>query len=574
MKQKIKGAYKHLSIVLLTLVLSVFAVSGADGLGKVYAGTSFDAATEVADGDTCEYEKYIDVASYYKVIVEKKSFLQFINTNSINTEKGDDIVIVLYNEGKDEIKTFTQDDVVMQRTNTFAYTTDNLDEGTYYFSVARKPGLSGPSAGKNSGKVKLTVTPVASNTDSNGAEVIDMPVTGTVERTWKDAMIGTAHRKMYYTLNVTDKAYYDFRDSSSTIALYKGTTEEYANQFATTSELNYGEHLLEVGKYLLVGYGTSEGKEYNVKIKCRDFIDIKSISGQDYYETYQGYKLPISVSFDPAVNESSVKWTSANQDVANFTNYDYESKTTLEDKTKAYIYAKGLGVQTGTITTSEGVSKTIKVMIKPRPVKVKEATANTTGKKKATLTISWDESGGYYKVYEKSGNDYKLVKETTATTLTFSKVPGKTYNYMIEACYKAGNEIICSSKGEGVDVITAPYLKPTVKSAKQVGKTQYTKPYTKSYRHWNGHYYYWETMKCGNTSTATIKLKIKKAKGAKSYETGKGYKIMGNKVTYSYSGKIKGKTEKLKIRGVWENAVTKAYGPWSKTKKIKIKGNK
>ena len=141
--------------------------------------------------------------------------------------------------------------------------------------------------------------------------------------------------------------------------------------------------------------------------------------------------------------------------------------------------------------------------------------------------------------------------------------------------------------GEGVGAMTAPYKAPTLKSAKQKGGTKYIKPYKKSIWHPAtksrvGHY---ETVKLGNQSNANVKIKIKKVSGAKYYEANKGntnavsqgtnvINFFKNKLSFTYKGKISGKTEKVKVRGVWKKGVCTAYGPWSKTKKVKIKGNK
>ncbi len=581
MKQKTKKLIKQMSVMMLTIMMAVIVVSGFSDKGIVYAGTSFDSAEIKKDADECTYDKNSDDESYYKVVLETKSFLQFINSNSISTEKGDDIVISVYNGDKNEIKTFTQDDVVMQRTNTFAVTTDTLEAGTYYFSVARKPGLSGASAAKNSGKVKLTVTPSADNTDSSNAETIDMPVEGTIEKTWKDVLINSAHRKMYYTLNVTDKAYYSFKESSGTVVLYKGTTEEYANQIASASDLAHSEQLLEVGKYLAVGYGVTEGKEYNVKINCRDFLDIKKIDGQDYYEVNKDSKTLISLAYTPATGyESSVKWDSANSKAMEITGYDYNEKTTLEDKSKAYIYGRELGEYTATVTTSEGVTKTIKVMVKPNPAKAKEMTAFSTSKKKAKITLTWEGDTAAYAVYMKKGSDFVKVADVNSKSYTFNNLaPGKTYYFRVESLHKNGDAVVCKSMSEDMVGYTAPYTAPKIKSLKQKGKTGYTKPYTRNESYWSNHIYHHVIRHYGNTSNATVKMGIKKVKGASKYQLSTGSGDAGplytNGTVYlGYKGKIKAKNQKIRIRPVFIKGVCTSYGPWSKYKSVRIKGTK
>ena len=109
--------------------------------------------------------------------------------------------------------------------------------------------------------------------------------------------------------------------------------------------------------------------------------------------------------------------------------------------TEAYIYAEELGSHSATITTSEGVSKTISVMVKPHPVQVSEA-------------------------------------ETANTKITLNKKPGQTFSYKIDSCYKKNGAIVCNSLGNATVAITAPYKTPVIKTAKQSGSTKYEKPYT------------------------------------------------------------------------------------------------
>ena len=73
-------------------------------------------------------------------------------------------------------------------------------------------------------------------------------------------------------------------------------------------------------------------------------------------------------------------------------------------------------------------------------------------------------------------------------------------------------------------------------------------------------------------------ISVGKLKGCKAYETAKNKHCPGTiskgKFVYTYSGKIKSTSEKVKIRGIWKQGKCTAYGPWSKTKSVKIKGNK
>lgn len=532
-------------------------------------------AKTVADSASLDYAGSEE--KMYKVKLVSDSYLQFKTTRGSYYD--DAVTIKIYDSNGIEIQSIVQEKRLSDSTNQYVYDSVNLPTGTYYI------GVSGDGSGSNS--ISLAINEVETNVTSEAAETIELPYTdATVNLNWKQTKSGNTRNKKYYKLVVKDKAYYSFTDLSSGGAsgsLYKGDSES-GEMIASSSEIFFaakGPYLLEKGTYLLWVMGVTEGKEYEVDINCRDFIDIKSISGTDYYEVYNGSKTPISLTFDPADNESSIVWTSPNREALEINDYDYDTKDNLA-KNKAYIYAKSLGKYTATITTSEGISKTITVMVKPSPTKLSGSLATTSSKKKAKLKLEWEHTGNYYKIYEKSGKDYKVISETTSNSITLNKAPGKTYNYKIEACYKKDGQIVCSTMGDAVGAITAPYKAPTIKSAKQSGKTKYVKPFTTREKHWNGYYYYWETHKQGNYSTAAVKVKFTKAKGAKYYEVNKGgtayngnaWTISKNKLTFSYKGKIKGKTEKIKLRGIWVKGNSIAYGPWSKVKKAKIKGNK
>lgn len=430
----------------------------------------------------------------------------------------------------------------------------------------------------------------AENNDVSSAQSLELSDSDdSVSVEFKQTRVDGYMTRSYYKLIVKTKTYYSFKESDNGINgyLYKGDNVS-DDSMLNTSELNSnnnGELLLDEGTYLLVVYGALANNSYKVVIKSRDFKDIKKINCKDTYEVYQG-TTKIAISYEPADFESTVKWSKGDENFSVDT-YDSNQKINLEP-TEAIIYANALGEFTSTITTSEGVSKTIKVMVKPRPTQVSYAEAVTKSKSKATIKLEWSGDANWYKVYQKSSKDkdFKVVKETSDSKVTLTTKPNMNFTYKIESCYKKDGKIVSSSMGEGVGAMTAPYKAPTLKSAKQKGGTKYVKPYTKSVWHpatksRAGHY---ETLKLGNQSNASVKVKIKKV-GAKYYEANKGntnaisqgtnvVNYFKNKLSFTYKGKIGGKTEKIKVRGVWKKGVCTAYGPWSKTKKVKIKGNK
>ena len=566
MKQKTLTLWKKMSIMVLTLMMAFFALSGIGKAGKVLA------ATPTLSGSGTPSSPY----TYTFTDLDEGANTFTVNVGSGTSSK----IVVVFNISK-------EGDIVFP--NQYGLGEYNI-ERTAHLMAGEAQSFDFDKSAFSGKTITITFTLHDSqnnggiSTDSAKPTVVALPSNDTTTNlSWTQTATGGSKNKVYYKLEVAEKTYYHFSQASSVVGiLYKGdsvTGEVVANSI-TLFNIN-DEHLLDKGTYLLEMYSSKTGEQCSVDIKSRDFKDIKKITVQEKFEVYRGSKTPITLTFDPADNESSIKWTNQNEDCMEIRNYDTDSKDWLSND-KAIIYANSLGTYTGTITTSEGISKTITVMVKPNPTKVSAATSTTSSKKKASVVLEWSGDGNYYKVYEKSGNDYKVVKETTDSKVTLSKTPGKTYNYKIESCYKSGGQIVCSSMGDGVDVITAPYKVPTIKSMKQSGSTKYVKPYTKTEKHWNGKYYYYETHKYGNSSNAYVKIKYTKAKGSKYTAANKGatlfkansWVLSGNKLYFGYSGKIKAKTERIKLRGVWVKGNSVAYGPWSKVKTVKIKAAK
>ncbi len=536
-------------------------------------------AAAASNGSTLTYTKTGTTA--YKVDLSSDSTLQLVTP--MGSYYDDALEIAIYNSTGEKIQSFTQDRRNSDKTNKYSYDSNVLAPGTYYITITGTDNKN--TADKT---ISLTINAKETNASEAEAETINLPFDGKpTELKWNQAKSGNAWVRHYYKLVVAEKAYYTIVGSAffGGINLYQNSFNDAESMLSSTLIDRDTEILLDKGEYYLVVYGRKQG-DTKLTINSRDFIDIKSITGTDYYEVYKGAKEKITLTLDPAENESSINWTEPTEMQLSFvSNYDYDSKEHLP-KNEAYIYAHSLGKYTSTITTSEGVTKTISFMVKPHPTQVSNAEAVTKNKKKATLTLEWTGDGNYYKIWEKGPKDkaYKVVKEVASTQettkVTLNKKPGQNFSYKIESCYKIAGEVVCSSTGDAVAAFTAPNKAPKIKSLKQTGSTKYTKPYTKRYwvdttRTRLGHY---EVYHLGNTSAATVKVNVGKIKGCKTYETAKNKHcsgtISGGKFVYTYSGKIKSTSEKVKIRGIWKKGKCTAYGPWSKTKSVKIKGNK
>lgn len=539
---------------------------------------------EAASAETVGHEGYMKYPKYS----ETQTFFKFTLTGKSDIEisqgVSDKDAYNLYNEKGEVIASFSEKDLNEKRRKRI----EGLDAGTYYLGIR---GTSPNNAGSFVGGDQLFIYTVADNKTAAGAQKVDLSDSeNTVTFEWQQTGVN-GRDKMYYKLNVPAKTYYDFTGSAKGVSgyLYKGDAEKGDSLFtaAELSDNRNGEYLLDAGTYLLAVVGPSVGSKYNVVIKSRDFKDIKKIDCKDVYEVYKG-KTTIKLSFDPKDNESSVKWSEGKEGTFVVSGYDYEKKETLPND-EAVVYAYALGEFTSTITTSEGVSKTIKFKVVPAPTKISKATAETKSAKKATLKLEWGDTGNFYKIYEKGPKDkkFKLIKTTADPKITLNKKPGKTYSYKIESCYKKGGKVVLSSMGSAVKVMTAPNKAPAFKTLKQKGSTVYVKPYTKSYWHpatrsRAGHY---ETVKQGNQSNATVTVNYTKVSGAKYIQANKGNPLgysqgvdtimyVKNSLSFTYKGKISGKKEQIKIRAIWKNGVCTAYGPWSKTKTVSIKASK
>lgn len=554
MKQKAMKFMKHMVLMVLTVMIAVGVVSGIGDKGKVYADCSVDVT-------------YDETA---KQVIASGSY-----TNAKTT--GFEFVLQLKNgDSWSDVKKNTPS--IPYGVKSAEVSFDISASGTYRVAVSEKDYNHEAMSTSYSEEI---VVDLGGSGGSGGVDlphgidnpkVLELPcTTTTVVDKWIQTRTGDAKDKMYYKLVVKDKAYYSFKNSKATLRLYEKMNEVSGEEKASSSEITSIEQLLDVGEYLLVGYGAIEGEETNVTIDCRDFVDIKSISVQDKYEVFKDSVSQIKLAYTPATGyESRIIWESANRDCMEITDYSYNNKSSVEDKSIAYIYGKQLGTYTSKVTTSEGISKTITVLVKPNPAMVSEMTATTKSKKKAVLTVKWEGDTSSYNVYLKKGNDYTKVASVNSKSYTFNNLaPGKTYNIRVESVHKDSSTM----SGDFV-AYTAPYSMPKITSYKQKGKTTYRKPYYEW--HWNNTRFV--KVWYGNRSSATIKLKFKKVKGATYYglsygDGDKGIARTGNGTVYmGFKGKIKARSQKLQLRAVFVKGKCTAYGPWGKATKIKVKG--
>ena len=562
-KRKMKKEIKKFLVMILTAMLVIGFMSG--GAAKVYAGTGDVTASydEAGKKINASYTTIQQKATSTKIYLKKKSGDSWAEVKRMG--KGNGSISVSFE---------------VADSGTYRVDIDELDYNMEVIetSTSEEIVVGGGSSDNDD------------SSDASNPKVVNLPADDkTTSFSWTQMSMSGNKVRHYFKLVVAEKTWYNFYNYDAnkgiTAELYKGESQSGDALYTTTTLFTQDDKLLDKGTYLLVAYGSTDGSTYSMPIKSRDFKDIKKINCKDTYEVYQG-TTKIAISYEPADFESTVKWSKGDENFSIDT-YDSNAKINLEP-TEAIISANALGEFTSTITTSEGVSKTIKVMVKPRPTQVSHAEAVTKSKSKATIKLEWSGDANWYKVYQKSSKDkdFKVVKETSDTKVTLNTKPNMNFTYKIESCYKKDGKIVSSSMGEGVGAMTAPFKAPTLKSAKQKGGTKYVKPYTKSVWHpaTKSRAGYYETLKLGNQSNASVKVKIKKV-GAKYYEANKGntnaisqgtdvVNYFKNKLSFTYKGKIGGKTEKIKVRGVWKKGVCTAYGPWSKTKKVKIKGNK
>ena len=142
---------------------------------------------------------------------------------------------------------------------------------------------------------------------------------------------------------------------------------------------------------------------------------------------FKGNKLTLSKTVTPANSNQICTWSSSNTKIA-----------TVSD---GVVTAKAAGTATITVKTSNGKTATCKVTVKsnlPTP-SVSSLTNTASG-----IKLSWKKiDGAYgYRVYQKTSNGWKRIKDTTATSYTDSAVSvNQTKTYTIRCIDKNGKTI-------------------------------------------------------------------------------------------------------------------------------------
>ena len=142
---------------------------------------------------------------------------------------------------------------------------------------------------------------------------------------------------------------------------------------------------------------------------------------------FKGNKLTLSKTVTPANSNQICTWSSSNTKIA-----------TVSD---GVVTAKAAGTATITVKTSNGKSATCKVTVTSTlPAPSVSSLTNTAG----GIKLSWKKiDGAYgYRVYQKTSNGWKRIKDITATSYTDSAVSvNQTKTYTMRCIDKNGKTI-------------------------------------------------------------------------------------------------------------------------------------
>ncbi len=468
-----------------------------------------------------------------------------------------------------------------------------LKAGTYYFASYRPTGLNGTSI-----KYDVYWTASERNTSMKAADSVscDFSKTATAsDPTIHDVNCGMdgcgSGGTLYWKFTVTDKAYYKLQgyDESYTYRPVDSTTKYYDMKIldskgnvvkAYTSDPikkeQQGYVALDKGTYYIASQAGAFAYSYGMILSCYDFREITSFSVANV-SGYAGDKLTLKLTASPSDFESTFN--------VNGTKFG-------KGQTVTFQYARP-GKYSFPVKTSEGLSKTVSITIKP--VKLALGGARSQGTWKST-TLYWPSStrsvsigskyypnepnANFYRVYMYKGGKYVRVWQGAAKSgvnqsATITGLAGnKTYSFKIAACWKCSDgTVIEGAQSDVLKAVTAPAKAPVIKKAKATG-TKYHKA-TKTYHSgrwdaggvWHSGYY----TKNPAYSSAAVKVTYTKVKGATSY-TSNGVSFKKNIAGYTIAGKVKaGKKVKVKVRTVKKSGSSIAYGPWSKAKTVKLK---
>lgn len=386
---------------------------------------------------------------------------------------------------------------------------------------------------------------------------------------------GDGSASTIYKFVVKDKAYYNIKPASDSYNFYlanskKETIYTFTSGYSSSS-MGTDSILLSKGTYYFSPSRFKMGEKYSAVITCKDFLDIKTLKAEKAtYSTTYGKAVTIKFKASPSKFDSSI---SLYFDGSKYVN------ATLNGKNSYKYTSYTLGTHTIKAVTSEGIKTSLTVNVAPTAPEMRnvksEGTTNST-------KITWNRTNSaanYYKLYQLSGKEYKLIYKGTATAYNVKKLsPGKTYTFKLVECYKNGKTIL-DSAGLVFKAITAPTDKPVITSIAQSGKTVYhPDDYVVKYDNVRKE---WYTINRGNYSSATISVKVQKNKAftdfySPFYATGQSLSAANYKVTWTQKGKLtSATTATVKVQGVVINSKYNSVAlgnTSSKTVKIKAVG--
>jgi len=211
--------------------------------------------------------------------------------------------------------------------------------------------------------------------------------------------------------------------SVKTIVKSAGKTMGYYRD----SDYNY----IKIADFTIKGYKGTAAEEYakenGFKFIALDVSEPTSVSLNKTALTLDvGKSYTLTKTVSPSNAVTSYTWSSLNTSVA-----------TVDGNGK--VTAKKAGTATITVKTSNGKTATCKVTVS-LPTPQITGLANTTG----GIKVSWSKvNGAYgYRVYQKTSNGWKRIKNTTATSFTDSTVnANQTKTYTIRCINKNGKTI-------------------------------------------------------------------------------------------------------------------------------------
>ena len=211
--------------------------------------------------------------------------------------------------------------------------------------------------------------------------------------------------------------------SVKTIVKSAGKTMGYYRD----SDYNY----IKIADFTIKGYKGTAAEEYakenGFKFIALDVSEPTSVSLNKTALTLDvGKSYTLTKTVSPSNAVTSYTWSSLNTSVA-----------TVDGNGK--VTAKKAGTATITVKTSNGKTATCKVTVS-LPTPQITGLANTTG----GIKVSWSKvNGAYgYRVYQKTSNGWKRIKNTTATSFTDSSVTAnQTKTYTIRCIDKNGKTV-------------------------------------------------------------------------------------------------------------------------------------